>query len=107
MQAKLQSEISALNEQIAHQPNNLELFYQRGFLYFLADDIEKAKEDYKYSVSLGLDTTELPYYSFSNSNEKRRPFLLPEKLMVGLILIMIFTALALQVYDFISKFKGF
>lgn len=106
MADKFLTEISALNERIANEGDKWALYYQRGYFHFLSDDNEKAKDDYKHSLALGLDPTEEPYYSFSASNSKRRPFLLPEKLMVAILLIMILAALAFQIFDFVSKIKG-
>ena len=83
-----------------------ELYYQRGYLYFLNNDDDKAKADYKKAQTFGLDVTELPYYSFSNSNSKRREFLLQEKILVFLILIMVFVAIAFQIISFVYNIKA-
>ncbi len=82
-----------------------ELYYQRGYLYFLNNEDDKAKADYKTAESMGLDVTELPYYTFSNSNSKRREFLLPEKTLVFLILLLIFATIGLQVINFLYRLK--
>ncbi len=107
MQEDFLSEISKINEEIAKRGDIYELYYERGYLYFLANDDVKAKEDYKKAISIGLDPTELPYYTFSNSNSKRREFLLPEKIMVFLLLIMIIGAMLLQFGHILVKIKNF
>lgn len=98
--------ISALSDEIEKLGDVWELYHQRGYYYFLSDDDEKAKDDYKHAMALGLDPTQIPYYSFSNSNEKRREFLLPEKIMVFLVLIIVGIALVFQVSSFVLKIKG-
>ena len=105
MQEDFLAEISKINEEIAKRGDIYELYYERGYLYFLANDDIKAKEDYKKAISIGLDPTEMPYYTFSNSNAKRREFLLPEKIMVFLILIMVLGAIFLQFGHIFSKIK--
>ena len=102
MNNKYIKEINTLSEQISVK-NDWELYYQRGYLYFLINEDKKAKEDYHQAVSLGLDFTEVPYYSFSNSNSKRRDFLLPEKIMVFLVLLMVLAAIFFQIASFITK----
>lgn len=106
MNDKYSQEIFALNDEIAKRGGVWELYYQRGYLYFLSDDDEKAKDDYKHAIALGLDPTEYPYYTFSNSNEKRREFLLPEKILAFLVLIIVGIALVFQVASFVLKVKG-
>ena len=105
MQEDFLAEISKINEEIAKRGDIYELYYERGYLYFLANDDIKAKEDYKKAISIGLDPTEMPYYTFSNSNAKRREFLLPEKIMVFLILIMVLGTIFLQFGHIFSKIK--
>ncbi len=97
---KYKQEILSLNADIDVQGDRWELYYRRGYFYFLSQDEEKAKDDYKHAVSLGLDPSELPYYAFSGSNTLRRDFLLPEKILVVLILIVVFIALSFQITDF-------
>lgn len=110
MNEKLLKEIEALTAAIEHNTdislNLWELYYQRGYLYFLNDDNEKAKDDYKHAQDLGLDVTEIPFYAFSNSNSKRRNLLLPEKIMIFLVVIMVLAALAFEVIDFVYKVKS-
>ncbi len=93
------NEIESITNEIQKRGDVYELFYQRGYFHFLNEDDEKAQDDYKKALSLGLDATQLPYYAFSNSNSKRREFLLPEKIMVFLILIMVLAALAVQIFN--------
>ena len=59
MNNKYIKEINTLSEQISVK-NDWELYYQRGYLYFLINEDKKAKEDYHQAVSLGLDFTEVP-----------------------------------------------
>ncbi|MBS4759253.1 MAG: hypothetical protein KHX03_00975 [Clostridium sp.] len=106
MSNNFNKQIASLTDEISKRGDVYELYYQRGYFYFLSDDNEKAKDDYIKAISLGLDPTELPYYPFSNSNSKRREFLLPEKIMVFLLLIMIIVALLFQIYSFLIKLKG-
>ena len=75
-------------------------------LMILNNEDDNAKADYKKAESLGLDVTELPYYSFSNSNSKRREFLLPEKILVFLILLMVLAAIGIQIAGFLYNIKG-
>lgn len=103
---KYSKEFSALNDEIARRGDVWELYYQRGYLYFLSDNDAMAKDDYKRAMALGLDPTQAPYYSFSNSNEKRREFLLPEKILVFLLLVIIGISLVFQIYTFVLKIKG-
>ena len=103
---KYDKEINALCEEISRNGDVWELYYQRGYYYFLNNEDEKAKDDYKHAVSLGLDFIETPYYSFSNSNSKRRDFLLPEKIMVFLVLLMVIVAIFFQSASFIAKIRG-
>lgn len=110
MSKKYNAEINALTAEIEQRNSNeynlWELYYQRGYLYFLNNEDDKAKDDYKKAESLGLDVTELPYYTFSNANSKRREFILPEKILVFLILLMIFAAIGIQIISFLYKIKG-
>lgn len=103
---KYLKEIVDISSEIANQGDSFELYYKRGYLYFLVDEQEKAKDDYRYAVKLGLDITEFPYYSFSPSNEMRREFLLPEKILVFLILIIVGVALFFQISGFVLRLKG-
>ena len=96
--------IELLTSEIEKNGNIWDLYYQRGYYYFLSDDNDNAKADYIKAVSYGLDFTKYPYYSFSNSNEKRREFLLPEKILVVLILIIIFISIFNQIASFITKY---
>lgn len=109
MSKKYTEEIDAITAEIEkrgdNQYNIWELYYQRGYLYFLNNEDAKSKDDYKKAETLGLDVTELPYYSFSNSNSKRREFLLPEKILVFLILIMVFAAIGIQIITFVYNIK--
>lgn len=100
---KLQAQIELINEEIAKQGDVFELYYKRGYFYFLSGDEQKAKDDYKTAMSFGLDATEYPYYSFSNDNSIRREFLLPEKIMVFLLLLIIIGALVINVYEFVKQ----
>ena len=104
--SKYDEAILALTQEIEKSGDVAELYYQRGYLNFLANYDDLAKEDYKKAVSFGLDCTETPYYTFSNSNEKRRNFILPEKILVILILIVVCISLFYQVCMAIYKFKG-
>ena len=110
MSKKYTDEISAITAEIEERGDNQynfwELYYQRGYLYFLNNEDDNAKADYKKAESLGLDVTELPYYSFSNSNSKRREFLLPEKILVFLILLMVLAAIGIQIAGFLYNIKG-
>lgn len=110
MNEKFLKEIEALTAAIENNIDNTlslwELYYQRGYLYFLNDEDEKAKDDYKHAQSMGLDATEIPFYAFSNSNSKRRDLLLPEKIMIFLVIIMVLAALAFEVIDFVYKVKS-
>ena len=98
--------IFALSKEIKEQGDIWELYYQRGYYYFLCDENDKSKEDYKQAVSFGMDVTQYPYYTFSNSNEKRRDFILTEKILVFLILIIVIIALAFQILTFVFKIKS-
>ena len=100
------SEISALNSEIENRGDVWELYYKRGYFFYLSKDEEKAKDDYLRAIALGLNPTEVPYYSFSCSNTLRRDFLLPEKVLVVLILIVVFIALSFQVTDFVLWIKS-
>lgn len=110
MSKKYTDEINAITAEIEQRGDNQynlwELYYQRGYLYFLINEDDKAKTDYKKAESLGLDVTELPYYCFSNSNSKRREFLLPEKILVFLILLMVFVAIGIQIISFVYNIKS-
>ena len=106
MNNKYNNEIIEITNQIEKVGDVWELYYQRGFLYYLANEDDKAKQDYKKAVACGLDFTEHPYYSFSNSNEKRREFLLPEKILVVLILIIVGISLFYQICSAYFKIKG-
>lgn len=103
---KFFKEISSLSARIDGGETTFELYYERGYYYFLANEDELAKADYIKAVSYGLDFTECPYYSFSSSNEKRREFLLPEKILVFLILIVVIITFLGQIYDTVLRFKG-
>ena len=107
MNNKYDKEINAVSDEISQRGDLWELYYQRGYLYYLNDEDEKAADDYRHAVSLGLDYIETPYYAFSNSNSKRRDFLLPEKIMVFLVLLMVLVAIFFQAVSFIAKIKGF
>ena len=112
MPKKYNEEIETLSTEIeqrnrdGNEYNLWELYYQRGYLYFLNNEDDKSKDDYKKAEALGLDVTELPYYAFSNANSKRREFLLPEKILVFLILIMVLAAIGIQIISFLYKIKG-
>lgn len=99
------AEIISLSAEIEKRGDTWELFYQRGYLYFLLNEDEKAKEDYKKAVEIGLDYTEHPYYNFSSTNEKRRDYLLPEKLMIALVLIIVIITLCAQIINWYLKVK--
>ncbi len=111
MPQKYTQEINTITSEIekytiAEGHNLWELYYRRGYFYFLDNEDEKAKEDYKKAEAAGLDVTEVPYYSFSNSNSKRREFLLPEKILVFLILLMVIGAIGVQIAGFIYRING-
>ena len=97
-------EISIINERIAKEGDYWELYYQRGYLHFLLNNEEEAKKDYKQALQFGADVTQVPYYTFSNSNEFRRDFILPEKILVVLVLIVVIISVLMQIFAFISKF---
>ena len=103
---KYTEEINNLSSEISNIGDVWELYYKRGYYYFLAADEEKAKDDYKHALVLGLDPTNYPYYAFSNSNELRRDFILPEKILVLLILVIVTIALFMQIAGFVLKLKG-
>lgn len=103
MKKNYTDEISAISLEIEKRGDVWELYYQRGYMYFLSDEDDKAKDDYKHALALGLDPTEAPYYSFSASNSKRREFLLPEKIMVFLLLLVVAAALVIQITSFVIK----
>lgn len=103
---KYLDEVSSLTDEIERYGDVWELYYKRGFFYFLLNETDNAKEDYNHALALGLDPTVTPYYSFSNSNEMRRDFVLPEKILVFLILIVVSIALVFQVASFVLKVKG-
>lgn len=103
MKKNYTDKISALSQEIEKRGDVWELYYQRGYMYFLSDEDDIAKDDYKHAMALGLDPTEVPYYSFSASNSKRREFLLPEKIMVFLLLLVVVTALVIQIASFVIK----
>ena len=98
--------INSISSEIENNSTDWELFYQRGYYFYLLDNEELAKENYKQALTLGMDATNYPYYKFSNSNELRRDFILPEKILVFLVLIIIAFALTTQVANFILKIKG-
>jgi len=102
MNDKYSSQIHELDEKLLIEPNNYELFYERGYFHFLSNNDELSKADYHKAVSLGLDITVFPYYCFSDSNTKRREFLLPEKILVFLVLIMVLFSIVLQLFYFLS-----
>ena len=102
---KYQQEIFNLNEEILKKGDYWELYYRRGYFHFLLNNEDEAKNDYKLALQYGADVTEVPYYSFANSNEYRRDFILPEKILVILILIVIIISVITQVVSFISKFN--
>lgn len=106
MNDKYYNEILDLTARIEKMGDVWELYYQRGFLFYLSNQDDKAKDDYKKALSCGLDFTEHPYYSFSNSNAKRRDFLLPEKILVVLVLIIVFISLFFQIGSVFFKLKG-
>lgn len=99
------AEIISISSEIENGDDIWELRYQRGYLYYLLNEDSKAKEDYKKAVALGLDYTEHPYYTFAATNEKRRDFLLPEKLMIALVLIIITLTLFSQIVNWYLKIK--
>ena len=66
MNNKYDKEINAVSDEISQRGDLWELYYQRGYLYYLNDEDEKAADDYRHAVSLGLDYIETPYYTFSN-----------------------------------------
>ena len=112
MSKKYADDIDAITAEIEKQcgregnvDNLWHLYYQRGYFYFLDNEDDLAKDDYRQAQKLGLDVTEYPYYSFSNSNSKRRELLLPEKILVVLILIMVLVAMVFQVLSFLSSVK--
>lgn len=102
---KYVAEILSITTEIEKRGDIWELYYQRGYLYYLLNEDSKAKDDYKKAVHLGLDFTEHPYYTFSRSNEKRRDFLLPEKLMIALVLIIVTITLCSQIISWYIKIK--
>lgn len=95
--------IKSLSEEISLRGDVWELYYERGYYFFLNDDLKSAKDDYLQAVKFGLDITQVPFYTFSNENSKRREFILPEKIMVILILLMVVFSTILQVSDFFIK----
>src|SRR5574344_392609 len=103
MTCKSLNQINELNDAIANAGDVWELYYKRGYYYFLEDNSDLAKDDYKHAMALGLDPTEYPYYSFKSSNSMRRELLLPEKLMVSIILVMLIVAIAFQIMNFFLK----
>lgn len=99
-------EIDALTQEIKIRGDIWSLYYERGYFFFLNNNETEAKNDYRHAVSIGLDPTEMPYYSYSASNSLRRNFLLPEKIMVFLLVIVIIFSLITQIASFILKIKG-
>lgn len=104
MSQKYEEEIALISEKINADSSDFELYYERGYLYYLDLQDDLAKEDYKKAIDLGLDVTVYPYYCFSSSNTKRREFLLPEKILVVLVLIMVFVAIFFESVGFLQKF---
>ena len=100
------AEIISLSAEIKANSNNCELYYQRGYLYFLLNEDTKAKEDYRKAVELGLDYTENPYYTFAATNTKRRDFLLPEKIMIALVLVIVGLTLFTQFVNWYLKIRS-
>ena len=104
MKKNFSEQFALINDMINADSDNFELYYERGYLYYLDSQDDLAKDDYKKAVELGLDATVYPYYTFSSSNTKRREFLLPEKILVVLILIMVFVAIFFESVGFLQKF---
>lgn len=95
------SKITILNDEISRVGDDWHLYYERGYYHFLMSNLENSKQDYYSAIKFGLDVTEYPYYSFTDSNKMRRDFLLPEKILVFLIFIMVLVSIYLQFVDFI------
>lgn len=106
MNNKYQNIINSISLELETNAEAWELYYKRGYYFYLSDDETSAKNDYNKALSLKMDATEYPYYRFSNTNEMRRDFILPEKILVFLILIIVAFALTMQVASFIFKIKG-
>ena len=106
MEKNYQEHIDALSAEIEKCGDMWELYNERGFWYFLNGEEEKAKADYRKAMEFGLDPLEQPYYAFSTNNSRRREFLLPEKIMVFLLLIMVLVALFFQLTSFIINIKA-
>lgn len=99
------AEIIAITSELEVKGDIWELYYQRGYLYFLLNEDKDAEKDYRKAVDLGLDYIKYPYYFFSNSNEKRRDFLLPEKIMIALVLVIVALTLFSQLISWYLKIK--
>lgn len=97
-QQEIENAITEISESILHSPQDANLFYQRGFLYFYLDKPELAETDYMKAVSLGLDCTKSPYYSFSKSYE----YSTRDKIVLSLFAIFFLTILALETFRFLS-----
>jgi len=103
MKLDYSEKILHLTQEISSDSTNFKLYYNRGLFYFLSGQDDLARVDYNNAVKLGLDCTEIPYYAFSNDNSIRRDFLLPEKILVFLILLIVLFSLLWEVFSFFNK----
>lgn len=97
----LQGLILELDEKILHNPDDANLYYQRGWLFFYLKEDERARIDYMKAVSLGLDCTSLPYYSFTQGYS----YSLRDKIILSIAAIVFLLIIALELFSFIQNFK--
>ncbi len=95
---ELERSLRELSDSIVHNPDDANLYYQRGFIYYKLNKNQSAETDYLKAVSLGLDSTKMPYYSFVQVYE----YTTRDRIILFLFGVVFFVILGLEILRFIS-----
>lgn len=101
---KTVAELAELDLVILHNPDDFNLYYQRGYLHFVLEDEKASEIDYIKAVSLGLDCTKYPYYKYSES-QCSRSYSVLEKIILVLFIVFFFVLIALDSVSFLYRIK--
>lgn len=105
MDSETLKSIQELDEEILHFPDNFELYYRRGLLYFVSGNEESAQADYIKAVSLGLDCTQVPYYPYAVDTNAPADYSKRDRIILILFVILFAVLLAWDSLSLILEIK--
>ncbi len=90
-----------INDAIAENTEDFDLYYQRGYLHYGLGDYENAEADYIKAVMLGLDCTKIPYYTYAENFA--RAYSTRDKIVLWLFVVSFVIILILESISFFYK----